>query len=38
VQPPARLTRKPQYAVHKSATGDIEQAPLRKIGLMASDS
>ena len=27
-----------QYAVHKSATGDLEQAPLRKIGLMASES
>ena len=27
-----------QYAVHKSTTGDLEQAPLRKIGLMASDS
>ena len=27
-----------QYAVHKSAAGDLEQAPLRKIGLMASDS
>jgi hypothetical protein len=27
-----------QYAVHKSATGDLEQAPLRKIGLIASDS
>ena len=27
-----------QYAVHKSATGDLEQAPLRKIGLMATDS
>ncbi|HZR72435.1 hypothetical protein [Bradyrhizobium sp.] len=27
-----------QYASHKSATGDLEQAPLRKIGLIASDS
>ena len=27
-----------QYAVHKSSTGDLEQAPLRKIGLIASDS
>jgi hypothetical protein len=27
-----------QYAVHKSATGDLEQAPLRKIGLLATDS
>jgi hypothetical protein len=27
-----------QYAVHKSATGDLEQAPLRKVGLIASDS
>jgi hypothetical protein len=27
-----------QYAVHKSATGDLEQTPLRKIGLMATDS
>jgi hypothetical protein len=27
-----------QYAVHKSATGDLEQAPLRKIGLIAADS
>ena len=27
-----------QYAVHKSVTGDLEQAPLRKIGLIASDS
>ena len=27
-----------QYAVHKSATGDLEQAPLRKVGLLASDS
>lgn len=27
-----------QYAVHKSASGDLEQAPLRKIGLLASDS
>jgi hypothetical protein len=27
-----------QYAVHKSATGDLEQAPLHKVGLIASDS
>lgn len=27
-----------QYAVRKSATGDLEQAPLRKVGLIASDS
>ncbi|WP_246788341.1 hypothetical protein [Bradyrhizobium sp. CCBAU 53421] len=27
-----------QYAVHKSASGDLEQAPLHKIGLIASDS
>jgi hypothetical protein len=27
-----------QYAAHKSATGDLEQAPLRKIGLIATDS
>jgi hypothetical protein len=27
-----------QYAVHKAATGDLEQAPLRKIGLIAADS
>jgi hypothetical protein len=27
-----------QYAVHKSATGDLEQAPLHKIGLIAADS
>lgn len=27
-----------QYAVHKSATGDLEQAPLHKIGLLATDS
>ena len=27
-----------QYAVHKSATGDLEHAPLRKVGLLASDS
>ena len=27
-----------QYAVHKSATGDLEQAPLHKIGLIARDS
>ena len=27
-----------QYAVHKSATGDLEQAPLHKIGLLASES
>ena len=27
-----------QYAVRKSAGGDLEQAPLHKIGLIASDS
>ena len=27
-----------QYAVHKSSSGDLEQAPLRKVGLIASDS
>jgi len=27
-----------QYAVHKSPTGDLEQAPLHKIGLIANDS
>ena len=27
-----------QYAVHKSDTGDLEQTPLRKIGLIAADS
>ncbi|WP_249159563.1 hypothetical protein [Bradyrhizobium tropiciagri] len=27
-----------QYAVHKSASGDLEQAPLRKVGLIASES
>jgi hypothetical protein len=27
-----------QYAVRKSAGGDLEQAPLHKIGLLASDS
>ncbi|VIO80005.1 hypothetical protein CI41S_69640 [Bradyrhizobium ivorense] len=27
-----------QYAVHKSAAGDLEQAPLHKVGLIASDS
>jgi hypothetical protein len=27
-----------QYAVHKSANGDLEQAPLHKVGLIASDS
>ena len=26
-----------QYAVHKSATGDLEQAPLHRIGLIATD-
>ena len=26
-----------RYAVHKSATGDLEQAPLHRIGLIASD-
>jgi hypothetical protein len=27
-----------QYAVHKSATGDLEQKPLHKIGLLAAES
>ncbi|KJC59608.1 hypothetical protein UP10_16900 [Bradyrhizobium sp. LTSPM299] len=27
-----------QYAVHKSASGDLEEAPLHRIGLIASDS
>lgn len=27
-----------QYAVHKSSTGDLEQAPLHRIGLIATDS
>lgn len=27
-----------QYAVRKSSTGDLEQAPLHRIGLIASDS
>ena len=27
-----------QYAVHKSATGDLEQAPLHRIGLIATES
>ncbi|NOJ47306.1 hypothetical protein HCN50_13780 [Bradyrhizobium sp. WSM 1744] len=27
-----------QYAVRKSSSGDLEQAPLHKIGLIASDS
>jgi hypothetical protein len=27
-----------QYAVRKSAAGDLEQAPLHKIGLIANDS
>jgi hypothetical protein len=27
-----------QYAVRKANTGDLEQAPLRKIGLMANES
>jgi hypothetical protein len=27
-----------QYAVRKAASGDLEQAPLRKIGLIANDS
>jgi hypothetical protein len=27
-----------QYTVHKSSSGDLEQAPLRKVGLIASDS
>jgi hypothetical protein len=27
-----------QYAVRKASTGDLEQAPLRQIGLMSSDA
>ena len=27
-----------QYAVHKSASGDLEQVPLHKVGLIAADS
>ena len=27
-----------QYAVHKSASGDLEQAPLHKVGLLANES
>jgi hypothetical protein len=27
-----------QYAVHKNNSGELEQAPLRKIGLIASES
>ena len=27
-----------QYAVHKSASGDLEEAPLHRIGLIASDA
>jgi hypothetical protein len=27
-----------QYAVRKSATGDLEQAPLRQVGLLANSS
>jgi hypothetical protein len=27
-----------QYAVRKSASGDLEQSPLHKIGVMANDS
>ena len=27
-----------QYAVHKSSSGDLEQAPLHKVGLIAADS
>ncbi len=27
-----------QYAVHKSASGDLEQAPLYRIGILSSDS
>jgi hypothetical protein len=27
-----------QYAVRKAASGDLEQAPLRKIGLIATES
>ena len=27
-----------QYAVHKSSAGDLEQAPLHRIGLISTDS
>jgi hypothetical protein len=27
-----------QYAVHKSAEGNLEEAPLRKVALIASES
>ena len=27
-----------QYAVHKSSSGDLEQAPLHKVGLIAAES
>ena len=27
-----------QYTAHKSASGDLEQAPLHRIGLIATDS
>jgi hypothetical protein len=27
-----------QYTVHKSASGDLEQAPLHKVGLIAAES
>ena len=27
-----------QYAVRKAATGDLEQAPIHKIGLISSES
>jgi hypothetical protein len=27
-----------RYAVHKSASGDLEQAPLHRIGILATDS
>jgi len=27
-----------QYAVRKAATGDLEQAPLHKIGVISSES
>ena len=27
-----------QYTVHKSASGDLEQAPLHRIGLIAADA
>jgi hypothetical protein len=27
-----------QYAVHKSSTGDLDQAPLHRIGLISTDS